>query len=110
MRAYIRIEKAKECDDPLWVALVDFEKAFDTVERRPLWEVLRKQCVPPEYIALMRRLYADQTATVQSGKRSRSISLARGVKQGDPLSSLFLGAAAKVVSCELLAAWRQILT
>ena len=104
----LAIEKAKECNDPLWIALVDFEKAFDLVERRPLWEALCKQGVPKEYIILLKRLYEDQTAQVQAGNRSRSFSLKRGVKQGDPLSSLLAIAVMQACFEELHYKWDRL--
>ena len=82
------IEKACEHNSPLWIGLVGFLKAFDTVEHCSLWEVLRQQNVHQHYINLLRCLYSDQVAYVQAGAKSRTISLARGVKQGDPISSL----------------------
>ena len=82
------IERSKEFNSPLWLGLVDFEKAFDTVEHEPLWQVLREQGVPVHYIVLLQRLYADQKASVQAGRRSKFFSISRGVKQGDPISAL----------------------
>lgn len=46
------IERFYEIKSPLWLGLVDFEKAFDMVEHRPLWSVLHKQGVPQESISL----------------------------------------------------------
>ena len=37
------IEKSWEFNIPLWITMVDFEKAFDTVEHDALWQVLEKQ-------------------------------------------------------------------
>ena len=78
------IEKSYEYNFPVWLGMVDFEKAFDTVDHAALWEVLRKQGIPSHYVSLLRRLYHDQTATVQADVRSRPFKIARGVKQGDP--------------------------
>eukprot|EP00959_Pyramimonas_sp_CCMP1952_P400956 8401770-Pyramimonas_sp.AAC.1 len=67
--------------------MVDFEKAFDTVEHDTLWSALEKQSVRPEYVDLLKRLYVVQSACVSAGVRSRAFSIFRGVKQGDPISS-----------------------
>ena len=37
------IEQACEHNSPVWIALVDFQKAFDTIEHGPLREVLQQQ-------------------------------------------------------------------
>ena len=39
-------EKCYEYNAPLWIALVDYAKAFDTVEHAPLWRVPEQQGVP----------------------------------------------------------------
>ena len=77
-----------EYNTPLWLACVDFEKAFDSVELMPLWEALRENNVPRNYICLLQSLYCSQQAAVQTKERSRSFDVTRGVRQGDPISSL----------------------
>ena len=39
-------EKCQEYRIPLWVAAIDFKKAFDTVEHVSIWDALREQGVP----------------------------------------------------------------
>ena len=51
--------------------MVDFEKAFDTVEHQALWKALREQSISETYIALLKKLYKDQTATVQTDVKSK---------------------------------------
>ena len=63
-------------------------KLLDTVEHEPLWEVLSQFGVPSHYIRLLRSIYADQMAFVQTSVRSRRFSVQRGVRQGDPISAL----------------------
>lgn len=82
------VEKSTEYNVPIWLALVDFEKAFDTVEHASLWRVLREQNIPQEYISLLESIYSNQEAFVNAGQDSRLFSIGRGVKQGDPLSAL----------------------
>ncbi len=43
------IGKSREYNFPVWLAVVDFEKAFDTVEHGSLWKVLQSQGVPCRY-------------------------------------------------------------
>ena len=82
------VEKSKEYNVPVWCALVDFEKAFDSVEHDALLEVLGRQNVPAHYVDLVARLYEKQTAYVQCSCVSREFVISRGVKQGDPISAL----------------------
>ena len=50
-------EKAYEIQIPVWIAALDFKKAFDSVEHISLWRALQKQAVPEGYINLLSRLY-----------------------------------------------------
>ena len=47
-------EGCAEWNQKLWVALVDFEKAFGTVEHAALWKVLDDLGVDFNYIALLK--------------------------------------------------------
>ena len=38
----------------LWVAALDFKKAFDSVEHDALWKALEEQEVPETYINLLK--------------------------------------------------------
>ena len=83
-------EKMNEHRLPLWVCAIDFKKAFDTVEHRSLWQALKNQGIPRRYVALLQDLYQGQTGQVITDKVSRPFRIARGTKQGDPISpSLF---------------------
>ena len=86
--ASVLIEKCREYNQPLWIATVDCQKAFDTVSHTKLWEVLKKQGVPTQYVMLLQGLYAGQAAKVTVDVPSREFSVLRGVKQGDPVSGL----------------------
>ena len=78
-------ELCSEWRSELWLGLIDFEKAFDTVEHDVLWEVLKDQGLHPDYIDIIKILYDGQTAYVQAGAASRRFPLWGGVKQGDPV-------------------------
>ncbi len=101
-------EKSREWNAALWVGLVDFEKAFDSVEHEALWEALREESVEEEYIELVRKLYEGQTATVQTDVRSRKFSLTRGVKQGDPISGLLFIAVLEACMRRLKEKWGRL--
>ena len=81
-----------EWQSTLWTATVDFKKAFDSVSHECLWHALRRQGIPESYMRLIQALYTDQTATVKTDRRSKVFAIQRGVKQGDPLSTLLFNA------------------
>ena len=83
-------DKLKEFHKPLWLVVVDFKKAFDSIEHGSLWDSLSEQKVPSAYIQCLQNLYTDQRAYVDTDKKSKHLHIGRGTKQGDPISpSLF---------------------
>jgi len=101
-------EQCSEWSVDVWLGLVDFEKAFDTVEHEPLWEALVELGIQPAYVNLLKIMYSSQLATVASGAESRSFNLERGVKQGDPISSFLFIVVMEVVFRRLKARWNQL--
>ena len=81
----------------LWVATVDFQKAFVSVVHASFWNAFRNQSVSEQHMKLPKKLFDGQTATVMTDVESERFEIWRGTKQGDTLgSSLFnskLGAA-----------------
>ena len=71
----------------MWIATVDFAKAFDTTRHDALWKALARFEVDTLYISLLKRLYADQKATVLTDNEIDVFEIMRGTKQSDPLSS-----------------------
>ena len=57
-------EKLNEKSLDLWVAAVDFEKAFDSVSHESIWEALHSQNVSAECIEVLQRLYDEQTGQI----------------------------------------------
>ncbi len=67
--------------------LVDFEKAFDTVEWSFILEALKFYGFGPTFIKWIKTCYSDISSTVlNNGHMSEFFTLERGVRQGDPLS------------------------
>jgi hypothetical protein len=57
---------------------------------------------------LIKMLYREQQSTVLSGSESRPFTLERGVKQGDPVSSLLFLAVMEVCFRRLKAKWNRL--
>ena len=100
-------ELCNEWRSELWLGLIDFEEAFDTVEHDVLWEVLKDQGLHSDYIDIIKRLYDGQTAYVQAGAASRRFPLLRGVKQGDPVSALLFIAVMEQCFRSLKKRWKS---
>ena len=90
-------EKCIEQDRPLYMLFVDFSKAFDTVGRTRLWQLLRKNGCPKKFTTMIEALHTGMMANVSvGGEVSESFSVKNGVKQGCVLArmlfSIFLSA------------------
>ena len=62
-------------------------KAFDSISHKSMWEALKSCNVDHEYISLLRKIYRDQKASVQTDEE-QIFEIQKGSKQGDPMSSL----------------------
>ena len=98
-------EKLAEQNLDLWVAAVDFEKAFDSVSHESIWSSLHEQNVPPDYVEILQRLYAEQTGQIIADRSSRSFNLGRGTKQGDPLSPALFNAVLESIMRKVKYKW-----
>jgi len=77
------LEKCVEQHMDFFSAFVDLEKAFDTVPRELLCEVLGRFGCPPRFVNLVRQLHTDTSASVISGgDMSEPFPISVGVKQG----------------------------
>ena len=90
-------EKCIEQDRPLYMVFVDFSKAFDTVGRTGLWQLLKKYGCPQKFTTMIEALHTGMMANVSFGREvSESFRVTNGVKQGCVLAptlfSIFLSA------------------
>ena len=77
------VEKTREHDSLLFVLFVDLKKAFDSVPREALWQVLEKFGVPPVLLAVIKSFHVDMRAAVRvKGSCSDSFAVRNGVRQG----------------------------
>ena len=61
------MEKAREFQKNIYFCFIDYAKAFDCVDHNKLWKILKEMGIPDHLTCLLRKLYADQEATVRTG-------------------------------------------
>ena len=61
------IKKAREFKRNICFCFIDYAKAFDCVDHKKRWKILKEMGIPDYLICLLRNLYAGQEATVRSG-------------------------------------------
>ena len=68
---------------------MDFEKAFDNIDRTVLWKLLRHYGLPTKYITLIKNMYEGFTGhVIFNGRVSEGLHIGTGVRQGCLLSPL----------------------
>ena len=60
-------EKARELQKTIYFCFIDYAKAFDCVDHKKLWKILKEMGIPDHLTCLLRNLYAGQEATVKTG-------------------------------------------
>ena len=86
------IEKCAEYNQPLYIAFIDYENAFDSAETSAVMQALRNQGIDEAYINIMEEIYSGSTATVVLHKESDRIPIKNGVRQGDTISTMLFAA------------------
>ena len=71
------------------MVFVDLTKAFDTISRDGLWQILRKIGYPDLFVNIIRSLHEGMVARVQDqGQTSEPFSVTNGTKQGCVMAPL----------------------
>nr|KAG5687136.1 hypothetical protein BaRGS_034049 [Batillaria attramentaria] len=60
----IIVEQSLEWNSPLYINFIDYEKAFDSVDREALWKLLRHYGVPGKIISLIQCTYQDMSCRI----------------------------------------------
>ena len=75
---------------PLYINFIDYEKAFDSVDRETMWKLLRHYGVPEKIISSIRCTFQDMSCRIaHAGQLSESFEEETGVQQGCRLSPFF---------------------
>ena len=82
----ITVEHIIEWRSSLYINFIDFEKAFDSINREVLWRLLRHYALPVKIVTIIRALYEGFSARVLHN--TEPLSMRTGVRQGCLLSPL----------------------
>ena len=86
------LEQVNEWNATLYTHFIDFEKAFDSIHRESLWNIMSIYGIPEELICLIKAMYSNcECAVVEEGETTEWFQVQSGVKQGCTMSGfLFL--------------------
>ena len=81
------IEESQAFNKDLALVFVDFSKAFDSVDRNKMFEILELYGIPPKIIDCIRVLYTNTSATILTPDgETEAFSILAGILQGDTLA------------------------
>ena len=88
----IIVEQSQEFISNLYLLFIDFEKAFDSINRNSMWRVLQKYGIPRKIINIIKETYNKyRCRVIHDGKVTEPFSINSGVRQGCILSpTIFL--------------------
>ena len=61
------MEKARVFQKNIYFCFIDYAKAFDCVDHKKLWKIMKEMGIPDHLTCLLRNLYAGQEETVRTG-------------------------------------------
>ena len=64
--------KKQEFQKNIYFCFIDYAKAFDCVDHKKLWKMLKEMGIPDHLTCLLRNLYAGQEATVDVEQQTGS--------------------------------------
>ena len=81
------VEELKNHDMEAVFAFIDFRKAFDSIDRNKMFQILEAYGIPSDVVAAIRVMYVDTSAIVLTPEgETNQFSIDTGVLQGDPLA------------------------
>jgi hypothetical protein len=102
--AQLLIDYARLKEEPLYLVLLDQEKAYNRVDHEFLWKSLEKFGVPQELIKAIQGCYSRAQSVVSVNRfTSEPFDVKSGVRQGDPLSCLLFNAVIESLALHILA-------
>ena len=78
------LEQCTEWNRELYINFIDYEKAFDSIHRDSLWQILRAYGIPQRIINIIKCFYSNFTCCISQGDLSFEVKT--GVRQGSVMS------------------------
>ena len=91
------MEECLEWNTPLIINFIEFQKAFDSIHRPTLWNILKEYGVPEKYVNIIETLYENSKCAVKvNNSLTDWFFIKTGVRQGciislSCLASLLIG-------------------
>ena len=83
----ITIEQSLELSSPLYIIFIDYEKAFDSVNREALSKLLHHYGIPDKITTIIQKTFEKMSCRmVHGGQLSTGFEVGTGVRQGSLLS------------------------
>jgi hypothetical protein len=83
------LEKKWEYNEAVHQIFIDFKRAYDSVRREVLYNILIEFGIPRKLVRLIKMCLSENYSRVQVGKNlSDRLPVRNGLKQGDALSPL----------------------
>lgn len=96
------LEYSRKGDITGIIALLDFQKAFDSISWQFLYHSLQRFNFGKTFINWIKALYASSNScTINNGHASAFFPVERGVRQGCPVSPLLFIIVAEVLACRI---------
>jgi len=99
------LQTLREHNQDAHILFVDLVKAYDTVNRELLWQILARFGIPPRMITILQKLYTKVTYHMNVGGKKTSFESTCGVKQGDNLGPILFIFMIQAVSTTLDKKW-----
>jgi hypothetical protein len=98
------LEYSKTYNQSGIIALIDFQKAFDSISWDFLYKALTKFNFGTNCISWIKLLYNNSSScATNNGHASKFFQVERGVRQGCPVSPLLFIVVAEVLACKIRA-------
>ena len=76
-------QKRKRVPENIYLCFIDYAKAFDYVDHKKLWKILKEMEITDHLACLLRNLFAGQEAPVATGRGTTEwFQTGKGVHQG----------------------------
>ena len=79
--------KKQEFQKNIYFCFIDYAKAFDCVDHKKLWKIMKEMGIPAHMTCLLRKVYLGQETTVRTGHGQQTgFQIRKGVRQDCILS------------------------